>query len=249
MTKRFSLLLVAALAACSPAPPDDRPRPEEKPLRVFADSALTEAFTRIGKEFEASQGIKVNFTFAASSDLRKLMERATDADIYASASQESMHLMSKVFATNRLVIATPYPTPKRIATIGDLSPRATPPVSFAMCVQEAPCGSALKPWIEQAGFAEGDKPQPKAVGQDVKETLAKLTNGEVDAAIVYASDVKNTKFAAVPVRIARNEEPRPADLKFPIAVVSGSAEAKKFYDFAFSEQARAALTDAGFELP
>jgi molybdate transport system substrate-binding protein len=110
-------------------------------------------------------------------------------------------------------------------------------------------GAALKPWFEQAGFAEGDKPQPKAVGQDVEEPLAQLTTGEADAAIVYASDVKNTKFDSVPVRIARNEEPRPADIKFPIAVVSGTPGATKFYDFAFSEQARAGLTDAGFELP
>lgn len=246
--KRLALLLVAALAACSPTPKDDLPRPAEKPLKVYADSALTEAFTLIGKEFEASQGgVKVEFVFGASSALRKQLEGGVDAD--ASASQDTMHLMSKVFATNRLVIALPYDSPKIINTVGDLSPRASGHASFAMCVPEAPCGSAVKPWFEQAGFAEGDKPQPKVLGQDVKDTLAKIATGEVEAAVVYASDVKNTKLQGVPMRLARNEEPGPAYIKFPIAVVSGSPESKRFYDFVFSDPAKQALADAGFELP
>ncbi|GAA3626812.1 hypothetical protein GCM10022267_11340 [Lentzea roselyniae] len=92
-------------------------------------------------------------------------------------------------------------------------------------------------------------PGPKAVGQDVKETLAKLTSGEVDSAFVYASDVKaNPGLFSVPTRLG-NEPSQKADLKFPIAIVSGSPEAKKFYDFVLSEKARAVLTDAGFELP
>lgn len=246
--KRLTLVLVTmlavVLAACSPAP-----EPEKPAITVYADSALTEAFTRIGQEFEASQGIRVKFLFGASSALRKQLESDAKADVYASASQDSMHLMSKIFATNRLVIATPYGNPKDISTVGHFSTRSSPQVSFAMCVPEAPCGSAVKSWFEQANFAESDQPQPKVLGQDVKETLAKLSNGEVDAAIVYASDVKNTKFSGVPMRIARNEEPRPAYIKFPIAVVSGSPEAKKFYDYVFSDPAKTALTDAGFELP
>ncbi|HEX8867840.1 MAG TPA: molybdate ABC transporter substrate-binding protein [Lentzea sp.] len=246
--KRLALLLIpvaaAALTACSPAP-----EPEKPTITVYADSALTEAFTKIGADFEASQGIKVRFVFGASSALKKQLENGSPADVYASASQDTMHLMSKVFATNRLVIATPYGNPKDIATVGQLGPRSSPQVSFAACVPEAPCGSALKPWIEQAGFAPGERPVPKVTAQDAKETLAKLSAGEVDAAIVYASDVKNTKFSATPVRVARNEEPHPADLKFPIAIVSGSPEAKKFYDYAFSDPAKTALTDAGFELP
>ncbi|MEV6239327.1 molybdate ABC transporter substrate-binding protein [Lentzea sp. NPDC051838] len=242
--KRLTLLLIAALAACSPAP-----EPEKPTITVYADSALTEAFTRIGQKFEALQGIRVKFVFGSSQSLRKQLEAGAVADVYASASQDSMHLMSKVFATNRLVIALPYSSPKIINTVGNLSPRAQNHPSFAMCVPEAPCGAAVKPWFEQAGFGENDKPQPKVLGQDSRDTLAKLTNGEVEAAIVYASDVKNTQLQGVPMRLARNEEPGPAYVKFPIAIVSGSSDAKKFYDHVFNDSAKTALTDAGFELP
>lgn len=241
--KCVPLLVVALLAACSPAPEAEKPT-----ITVYADSALTEAFTRIGQEFETSQGIRVKFLFGASSALQKQVDAGVD--VYASASPQTMQLMSKVFARNRLVIATPYGNPKDIATVGRFSPRSSPPVTYAACVAEAPCGAALKPWIAQAGFADGEQPVPKVVGQDVKETLAKLIAGEVDAAVVYETDVKKQpKISSVPVRTARNAEPRPADLDFPIAVVSGTPQAKKFYDFVFTERARAVLTDVGFELP
>ena len=65
--KRGTLVLLAALAAaCSPAP-----QPEKPTITVYADSALTETFTKIGTDFEASQGIRVKFLFGASSALQK----------------------------------------------------------------------------------------------------------------------------------------------------------------------------------
>ncbi|MDX8031616.1 molybdate ABC transporter substrate-binding protein [Lentzea sp. BCCO 10_0856] len=228
--KRGVLLLVAALAACSPAPEADRPRPEDRPLTVYADTALTEAFTKIGKDFEASQGIEVEFLFGAGSALEKQL--GADVDVFASASPDTMKTESKVFAVNRLVLAAAQGNPKNVT----LSPRWNPQTSFAMCAEEAPCGAAAKLALKDAGL-----PAPKAVGQDSKETLAKLTTGEVDSAFAYATDAKpSLGLFAVPVL---------PDLKFPITIVSGSPEAKKFYDFVFSGQARAALTDAGFELP
>ncbi|PWK81006.1 molybdate transport system substrate-binding protein [Lentzea atacamensis] len=242
--KRFTLMLVAALAACSPTPDDDTPRPEAKPLTVYADSALTEAFTQIGKDFEASQGIKAGFVFGASSALEKL---AADADVFASASVDNMKYDSKVFALNRLVLAIPQGNPKNVRVYDSFVPGAAQ-TSYAMCVEEAPCGAAAKNVLKNAPL-RGGVPGPKAVGQDVKETLAKLTSGEVDSAFVYASDVKaNPGLFSVPTRLG-NEPSQKADLKFPIAIVSGSPEAKKFYDFVLSEKARAVLTDAGFELP
>lgn len=109
-------------------------------------------------------------------------------------------------------------------------------------VRDVRRGSALWRGRENA-------PKPKALGQDVKETLAKLTSGEVDSAFVYASDVKvNPAVLGVPLRSDGGNTLK-ASLQFPVGVVSGSPESKKFYDFLFSEPAKKALTDAGFELP
>ncbi len=240
--KRLALLLVPVLAACSPAP-----QPEKPAITVYADSALTEAFTKIGTDFEASQGIKVKFVFGASSSLRKQLESGSAADVYASASKDTMHLMSKMFATNRLVLALPQGNPKKIRVRDSFRPGPSQ-TSFAMCVEEAPCGVAAKRALKTADVTEGAL-APKAVGQDVRETLAKLTSSEVDSAFVCASDVKATPgLIAVPMRVSGGESVK-ADLNFPISIVSGSPDSKKFYDYVFSDPAKAALTDAGFELP
>lgn len=229
--KRLTLLLVAALAACSPAP-----EPEKPVVTVSADSALTEAFTKIGADFEASQRIRVKFVFGASSALEKQLD---GVDVFASASRDHMKFDSKVFAANRLVLAIPEGNPKDIRVPRSFI-RGPGQASYAMCVEEAPCGAAARAALKRAELGE-DPPAPKAVGKDVKETLAKLTSGEVDSAFVYASDVKASKgLFSVPVA---------EDLRFPIGVVSGSPESKKFYDYVFSEPARKVLTDAGFELP
>lgn len=235
--KRLALLLVAALAACSPAP-----QPEKPTITVYADSALTEAFTQIGKDYEASQGVGVKFLFGASSALEKQLGEGVD--VYASASPESMKLMSKVFAQNRLVLAVPQGNPRDMRGLSSLSPQSNPQASYAMCAEEAPCGVAAKRALQASGF-RGGPPAPKAVGQDVKETLAKLSKGEVDSAFVYWTDVKASPGLEV-VQYTHFEDER---VKFPIAVVSGSSDAKKFYDFVFSDSAKKALTDAGFELP
>lgn len=234
VTKRLVLLFVAALAACSPAPQAEKPT-----ITVYADSALTEAFTRIGSEFEAAQGVRVKFVFGSSTALEKQL--GAGVDVYASASQESMKLMSKVFALNRLVLAVPEGNPRDMRGLNSLSPESSPPTSYAMCVEEAPCGAAAK----QALMDNGGAAPPKAVGQDVKETLAKLSKREVDSAFVYATDVRaNPGLEAVQYTRFENEK-----LKFPIAVVSGTSDAKKFYDYVFSDAAKKALTEAGFELP
>jgi molybdate transport system substrate-binding protein len=240
--KRLTLLLVAALAACSPAP-----EPEKPTITVYADSALTEAFTRIGQEFEASEDIRVKFLFGASSALQNQM--GPEVDVFASASQKTMPLMSEVFARNQLVVAQRQVRERKgVTTLHDLAV-----VPYARCVDEAPCGAAAKDKLQRAAtnaFRDSAVPAPEVLGQDVKETLGKLTAGEVDAALVYATDVKaNPALTAVPFRITVQDEPEKADLDFPIAVVSGRPEAKKFYDHVFTGRAQAALTDAGFELP
>jgi molybdate transport system substrate-binding protein len=240
--KRLALLLVPVLAACSPAP-----EPEKPAITVYADSALTEAFTKIGSDFEASQRIRVKFVFGVGSALRKQV--GAHVDVFASADWGTMTFQAKVFALNQMVVAQRQGSDEKdVTTLSDLAS-----VPYAMCVEEAPCGKAARDKLKAAAvnsFREGVVPAPKALGQDVKETLGKLSSGEVGAALVYATDAKaDPKLTSVPFRVARNEEPHPADLKFPIAVVSGSPESKKFYDYVFSEPAKAALTDAGFELP
>jgi molybdate transport system substrate-binding protein len=241
--KRIAVLLVTALTACSPAAVDMMP--QVKTVNVVADAALTEAFTKIATDFTAAHGIVPVFTYGAGSALEKQLTTPPMADVFASASHGEMKLVSKVFARNRIVIATAPGNPKDIRGLANFAEQSNPRATFAMCVEEAPCGEAAKDVLAGGGFQDGILPAPAARGQDVKETLAKLTAGEVDAAFVYASDVKaNPKAQAPEVFVA---EPKLID--FPVAVVSGNPQALKFYEYLFSVPAQQVLTDAGFSLP
>jgi len=71
---------------------------EDQPatITVSAASSLTEAFTDIAKEFEAAHpGTKVELNFASSGTLRMQIESGAPIDVFASASQNDMKLLSE----------------------------------------------------------------------------------------------------------------------------------------------------------
>ena len=60
-------------------------------LTVLAASSLTNAFTALGKDFEAEHpGTKITFSFGSSSDLQQQIEQGAPADVFASADQSNM---------------------------------------------------------------------------------------------------------------------------------------------------------------
>src|SRR4051794_1554085 len=60
-------------------------------LQVLAASSLTEAFTDLGKAFEADHpNVKVTFSFAASSALAEQVNQGAPADVVATADESSM---------------------------------------------------------------------------------------------------------------------------------------------------------------
>ncbi|KOV84981.1 hypothetical protein [Nocardia sp. NRRL S-836] len=67
--KRIALVAVALLTACS-APLNDK-TPQVEHVTVFADAALTEAFTKIAVSFTETYHVVPVFTFGSSSRWRR----------------------------------------------------------------------------------------------------------------------------------------------------------------------------------
>ena len=59
-------------------------------------------------------------------------------------------------------------------------------MKVALCQPQVPCGAAAAEVFARAGVTV----TPVTQEQDVKAALAKVTLGEVDAGVVYATDVK-----------------------------------------------------------
>jgi molybdate transport system substrate-binding protein len=216
-------------------------------VTVFAAASLTETFTQLGKDFEAANpGAKVKFNFGGSSALAQQINQGAPADVFASASPTNMKQVTETgsvtFVKNKLQIAVGKGNPLKIASLADV---IKPELKLALCAEQVPCGAAAKKAFEVAKLT----PKPVTLEQDVKATLTKLRLGEVDAALVYRTDVA---AAAKDVDGVDFPEAAQAINDYPIVTLAkapNAAGGKAFMDFVLSDKGRQVLAKAGFDSP
>lgn len=219
---------------------------------VFAASSLTEAFTRIANDFQAANpDATVTFNFGASSALAQQIASGAPADVFASASPTTMAEVTDagdatgtptVFVRNRLEIAVPADNPGDVTGLADLADKN---LTIALCAEEVPCGAAALKAFEEAGIT----PAPDTLEQDVKATLSKVELGEVDAALVYRTDVIAAGDTVKGIEFPESEE---AINDYPITVLKAAPNpegAQAFVDYVLSKDGQRVLTDAGFDNP
>lgn len=237
------------------------PGVEEKPttIMVSAASTLTEAFTDIAREFEAAHpGTKVELNLASSGTLREQIESGAPVDVFASASQDHMNILSKKrmieeasrknFATNTLVMVVSEKngskTPK---TLEDLNVGSIEKIAMGI-PESSPAGKYAKQALVDAGLWE--KVKDKIIfAETVKQVLSYVETGEVDAGFVFITDAesgqKDTYEIAFTVPV--NES-----ISYPIAVVNASEnkeEAQEFVDFVTGTRGQETLKKYGFKEP
>ena len=218
---------------------------------VFAAASLTESFGTIGKQFEAANpGTTVTFNFGASSTLATQITQSAPADVFASASAKNMNQVVSAnaagtpttFAKNVMEVAVPPSNPANVTSINDLAKSS---VKVAVCEPAVPCGALAQQIFKNANITV----KPVTEEADVKATLSKVELGEVDAGMVYVTDVKaaGDKVAGVPIPDNVN-----AATDYPIATITASknpALAQAFVDYVLSTDGEAVLTAAGFQPP
>ena len=221
-------------------------------IAVFAAASLTEAFTQIGADFEAANPeASVTFNFGASSALAQQITSGAPADVFAAASPATMKVVTDagggqgtpaVFVRNRLQIAVPAGNPAQVTELADF---ADAEKTIALCAEQVPCGAAAL----KAFAAAGITPAPDTLEQDVKATVTKVELGEVDAALVYRTDVL---AAGDKVQGIDFPEAEGAINDYPIATLAAATNAQAaqtFVDFVLSPEGQQVLEAAGFEQP
>ncbi|HEY0697081.1 MAG TPA: molybdate ABC transporter substrate-binding protein [Micromonospora sp.] len=246
----LATVVVLVVAGCS-AEPAGR-RSGGGTLTVLAAASLTDAFTRIARDFEATRpGVAVSLSFAGSSQLAQQITSGAPADVFAAASPATMRTVTdaltgagqpRIFARNQLVIAVPPGNPQRIAGLADLT---RPGLKVALCAPQVPCGAAAGD-VLAAGKVEL---RPVTLERDVRATLTKVELGEVDAALVYRTDVR-----AAAGRVDGVEFPDSAAAvnDYPILPLPSAADpatAEAFVGYVLSDRGRSVLEAAGFQLP
>ena len=220
-------------------------------ITVLAAASLTESFTTIGEQFEAANpGVEVTFGFAGSSALVSQITAGAPADVFASASTTNMDAVvaagaaadPRVFATNVMAIAVPPGNPGKVTGLSSL---ASPDVKTAVCQPQVPCGTSAQKVFATAKVTV----TPVTLEPDVKSVLSKVQLGEVDAGVVYVTDVlaagDKVEGVAIPADVN-------ASTSYPIVALTGSADAATaaaFVDYVLSPDGVAVLTAAGFRQP
>lgn len=244
-------LALFSLTACGSDDDKSSAGKKDVTLRVFAAASLTESFTKLGEQFEKDNpGTKVEFNFGPSSGLAEQIGSGAPADVFASASPSNMDTLvsggdakdPKDFAKNTMEIATPPDNPAKIAALEDL---ARPDVKVALCQAQVPCGKVAAEVFANAKLTV--KPATEEV--DVKSVLTKVSLGEVDAGVVYVTDVlaagADVKGVEIPAKVN-------ASTTYPIATLEGSEhqrEAADFVDLVLSDAGAKVLEEAGFQSP
>jgi molybdate transport system substrate-binding protein len=217
---------------------------------VFAAASLTDVFTDIATAFErAEPGVDVSLSFGGSSSLAVSVEEGAPADVLASANNELMQRLAdadllaggaRPFATNAMALAVPIDddevTSLRDFERGDLF--------LGACAAQVPCGQ----YADEL-FADADvDAQLDTRAPDVRAVVTLLLAGELDAGIVYTTDVAANadRLRAVPLDVET------VAASYPIAVLAespNSSAADRFVDFVLGDEARAILDEAGFGAP
>lgn len=222
------------------------------PLNVSAAASLTDAFGELGDTFMADNpDVEVTFNFGPSSGLAEQINQGQPADVFAAANETQMAVVSDagntegeptIFVENILQIAVPAGNPANITGIQDF---ANPDLTLAICAAEVPCGAAAGDVFEAAGI----EPSVDSLEEDVRAALTKVELGEVDAALVYVTDVTAAGDAVEGIDFPEAEEAVNSYPISPLAAASNPDAARAFVEFILSDDAAAVLEEAGFRIP
>jgi len=225
-------------------------------ITVSAGASLRDAFGEIGKQYESRTGSKVNFNFGASGALQKQIESGAPVDVFASAGRPQMDALSsqgliepgtqRDFARNVLVLVVPADTTSGPTSFTDLGGAKVTRLAVGN-PKTVPVGQYAQQALTRLGLWQ--QLQSRLIlAEDVRQTLDYVARGEVDAGIVYASDVRAADNKVRKVATA------PADLHdpilYPIAVVrasSGKDAARAFIDAVMNDEGQRTLEKYGFE--
>ncbi|MDQ2957688.1 MAG: molybdate ABC transporter substrate-binding protein [Actinomycetota bacterium] len=220
-------------------------------ITVLAAASLTGSFGTLAKQFEAAHpGVTVKVSFGASSALALQINQGAPADVFASAATKNMDQVIKAggasagtnFVSNVMEIAVPPSNPANIATVADLAKSG---VKVALCQPQVPCGAVAATVFKNADVTV----KPVTLEADVKSTLTKVETNEVDAGVVYVTDVRSAGSKVKGIEIPASVN---GSTEYPIAALTkaqNTAGAQAFVAYVLSPAGQQVLAAAGFAKP
>lgn len=230
-----------------------------KAVTVFAAASLTNALQAAADTFTEKTGTRTKLSFASSSTLAKQIEAGAGAQIFLSADESWMDYVEKrnLLATdtrrsllgNGLVLIVPSDTPLEVRITSDPSWLNQFPEGRIAVGDPAhvPAGKYAKQALTHLGVWDVAAPR-LARADNVRNALVLVERGEAVAGIVYSTDAAISKGVKIAARFPENSH---KPISYPVALLRGheTGEARAFYEFLQTEEARAIFLSFGFHFP
>jgi len=229
-------------------------KPVAGELIISAAASLTDAMSDIKTLYEKqNNNVKITYNFGSSGALQQQIEQGAPADVFISAATKQMKALqdknliieasSKNLLKNRLVLVGP----KDSAKIKDFTNLTDAKMVALGEPESVPAGKYAQETLKKLGLWDGLKDKV-VYAKDVRQVLAYVESGNVDAGMVYLTDAKISDKVKV---LSIAEENTHTPIVYPAAVIKSSknpAAAQNFLDFLSSDAAQDVFTKYGFAL-
>lgn len=220
-------------------------------VTVSAAISLKEALTDIAGEYQKKTGDRVQLNFGASGILANQIEAGAPVDLFISAAIEPVEKLSRaklneggprIVVRNRLVLIVP-PGSSDIKSWDDLPGARRVSIGDPKVV---PAGRYAAEVLRKKKLLK--KLEGKLVyGANVRQVLAYVERGEVEAGLVYSTDAEQAgkKVSVIATAETNTHEP----IEYPALIVKNGnrAAARKFLDFLFLDSSQKIFARFGFE--
>lgn len=255
-----AIVLIFILTACNPGEASTSHKKSE--LTILAAASLTEAFDQLKFNFEQlNSQTAITISYAGSQQLAQQIIQGAPADVYASANLDQMNNViqagmiasttSQVFAQNQLVIVMPENGPRPLVNLRDL---AKPGLKIILAAEEVPVGAYTLEFLDKAAsdpaygsdFKNSVLRNVVSYEANVKAVVNKITLGEADAGIVYASDVNQANQEQLTILDIPNELNALGNYYIaPLIESTNGQQAANFISFLLSPEGQKILTENG----
>jgi molybdate transport system substrate-binding protein len=249
---QFGLAIFLLLSACSPI---EKQQTDSVELTISAAASLNEALVDVKKSFEKENPqINLLYNVGGSGTLKQQILQGAPVDLFLSAAHDQFNelidegLIDKQnqidLIGNQLVLITNKENPAELNGFSDL--RLAQLKKIAIGIPESvPAGKYAKQTLENTGVWEQIEPiviQTK----DVRQVLTYVETGNVDAGIVYITDVKVSDKVKV---IATADDQTHDSIIYPAGIITSTPhkkEAKLFLAYLQSNSAKTIFEKYGF---
>ena len=237
-------------------------------LIVFAAASLTETLTAIGETYSAEHPeVTFRFNFDSSGTLKTQIQEGADCDLFISAGQKQMNQLDSTASAevntegldfvdaesrvdlleNKVVLCVPEGSDKGIDSFDSLAEHLkAEDILFCMGNSDVPVGQYTQKILAYYDLDEAALAAAGVItyGSNVKEVTTQISEGSVDAGVVYCTDAYSAGLT--PVDEATVE--MCGQVIYPAAVLKGDKEdaARAFLAYLQTDAAMTVFESVGF---